>query len=80
MAMLGVPYGEAVKGDVAIEMARAQALEVANQIREQSLGAPLVDDLEDKKVVALIAYIQRLGTDLFAAPVEVEVDVESTGE
>jgi cytochrome c oxidase cbb3-type subunit I/II len=58
MAMLGVPYGEAVHR--APEMARAQARAVAANIEE--LGGPA--GLEDKEIVALIAYLQRLGTDI----------------
>ncbi len=62
MAMLGVPYGEAVKhGEV---MARAQAQEIASELRAQ--GGPA--GLENKKIVALIAYLQRLGTDIRKTP------------
>ena len=62
MAMLGVPYGQAVTDAQAL--ARAQAEQVADEIRAQSSGYPLVEDLQNKKVVALIAYLQRLGTDI----------------
>ncbi len=62
MAMLGVPYGDAVNNSV--EMAREQAAQVAQEIRDQATNYALVDDLENKKVVALIAYLQRLGTDI----------------
>jgi cytochrome c oxidase cbb3-type subunit I/II len=58
MAMLGVPYGEAVNR--APEMARAQAREVAARIVEQGDRRRL----EDKEITALIAYLQRLGTDI----------------
>ncbi len=58
MAMLGVPYGEAV--NEAPEMARAQAAQIARDINEQ--GGPA--GLETRKVTALIAYIQRLGVDI----------------
>jgi cytochrome c oxidase cbb3-type subunit I/II len=61
MAMLGVPYGEAVHR--APEMARAQARAVAASI--QALGGSA--GLEDKEIVALIAYVQRLGTDIRGA-------------
>jgi cytochrome c oxidase cbb3-type subunit I/II len=60
MAMLGVPYGEAVKPGVAEAMARAQANQIAAELVQQG-GYP---DMADKKVIALVAYIQRLGTDL----------------
>jgi cytochrome c oxidase cbb3-type subunit I/II len=62
MAMLGVPYGEAVKHGEA--MARAQAQGIAGELQAQ--GGPA--GLENKKIVALIAYLQRLGTDIRKAP------------
>jgi cytochrome c oxidase cbb3-type subunit I/II len=60
MAMLGVPYGELVKAGKAEEAAREQA---------RLLGVDLVAQggykgMEDKKVIALVAYLQRLGTDI----------------
>ena len=61
MAMLGVPYGDAVRNAPA--MARAQAREVAQRIEEQ--GGP--DDLETREMVALVAYLQRLGRDVTAS-------------
>lgn len=67
MAMLGVPYGDAVKR--APEMAREQAARIAAELEQQG-GYP---GLQDKKVIALVAYLQRLGTDLSAgagAPAE----------
>jgi cytochrome c oxidase cbb3-type subunit I/II len=76
MAMLGVPYGEAVKPGASARMARAQAA---------SIGADIVSSqgpkgLEDKKVVALIAYLQRLGTDISKpAPVVVPATADPGG-
>ena len=65
MAMLGVPYGEAVKDGVAGKLAHVQAHAIAESIVKQGGQA----GLEDKKVVALIAYLQRLGHDaVFGAP------------
>ncbi|MBI4819353.1 MAG: cytochrome-c oxidase, cbb3-type subunit I [Deltaproteobacteria bacterium] len=58
MAMLGVPYGEAVQR--APTMAKEQAAKIAQEIVTQ--GGPA--GLEGKKIVALIAYLQRLGTDI----------------
>jgi len=58
MALLGVPYGDAVNR--AEEMAREQAARVATGIAEA--GGPM--NLGDKQVVALIAYLQRIGTDI----------------
>ena len=62
MAMLGVPYGDAVNRAEA--MARTQARELAESIRSQ--GGPV--GLEGKKIVALVAYLQRLGTDIRKTP------------
>jgi cytochrome c oxidase cbb3-type subunit I/II len=64
MAMLGVPYGEAVKSGRAVEMARAQARELSGELVTQ--GG--YESLENKKVIALVAYLQRLGTDIFKPP------------
>jgi cytochrome c oxidase cbb3-type subunit I/II len=69
MAMLGVPYGDAMNN--AEPMARAQAKAIAAAIVEQ--GGPA--GLEDKQMVAIIAYIQRLGHDIKVAKV-----ATSTGE
>ncbi len=66
MAMLGVPYGAAVNNAEA--MAKQQASEIAADIEKN--GGPA--NLGDKDLVALIAYVQRLGQDIKlanAAPV-----------
>jgi cytochrome c oxidase cbb3-type subunit I/II len=60
MAMLGVPYGDAVKQGVARTMAEAQAKTIADGIAQQ--GGPT--GLQRKEIVALTAYLQRLGTDI----------------
>ena len=63
MVKLGVPYdAAAIQG--AVGAARKQAAEVAAQVTEQKGPA----GLETKKVAALVAYLQRIGTDLFAPP------------
>ena len=63
MAMLGVPYGDAINRSEAL--ARAQAREIADDIAKA--GGPA--GLEDKEVVAMVAYLQRLGRDIKANPV-----------
>jgi cytochrome c oxidase cbb3-type subunit I/II len=63
MVMLGVPYGEAVRN--APEQARAQAAEVGARIVDG--GGPA--GMETREVVALIAYLQRLGKDIQQAGV-----------
>jgi cytochrome c oxidase cbb3-type subunit I/II len=61
MAMLGVPYGDAVTR--APELARTQAAAVAKSIEAQ--GGPA--GLADREIVAMVAYLQRLGTDIRGA-------------
>jgi cytochrome c oxidase cbb3-type subunit I/II len=58
MAMLGVPYGNAVLH--AEQLAHEQSREIAARIASQ--GGP--KHLENKQIVALVAYLQRLGTDI----------------
>ena len=60
MVMLNVPYSGASLTQ-ASELARTQAQQISDEIVAQ--GGP--DDLADKEIVALIAYLQRLGTDIF---------------
>lgn len=58
MAMIGVPYGDAVNR--AASMALTQAKEIAANIAQQ--GGPA--GLEEKEIVAIVAYMQRLGRDI----------------
>jgi cytochrome c oxidase cbb3-type subunit I/II len=58
MAMLGVPYGDSIHQ--AERQAREQAREIGSEIVAQ--GGPA--GLENKQIVALTAYLQRLGTDI----------------
>jgi cytochrome c oxidase cbb3-type subunit I/II len=58
MSMLGVPYGDAINR--APQMARAQADSLARSIEGE--GGP--KGLQDKQIVALVAYLQRLGRDI----------------
>ena len=60
MVMLGVPYGDAVNH--APQMAREQAKAIGAAIAEQ--GGP--KGMEDKQMVAIVAYMQRLGRDIKA--------------
>jgi cytochrome c oxidase cbb3-type subunit I/II len=57
MAMLGVPYGDAVNNAAAL--ARTQAQAVAGSIAQ----AGGETGLESREIVAIIAYMQRLGRD-----------------
>ena len=62
---VGVPYSDA-EIENAVSLAEAQAAKVAAAVAEQ--GGP--SGLEDKEIAALVAYLQRLGTFLEAAPAE----------
>ena len=63
LAMLGVPYGiEEIDG--APNHAAEQAAAIAEEIATQ--GGPT--KLKDKEITALVAYLQRLGTDLRRLP------------
>ncbi len=59
MAMLGVPYGDAVLAGHAPLLAHAQAALIADTIAQQG-GPP---GLQNKEIVAVVAYLQRLGWD-----------------
>jgi cytochrome c oxidase cbb3-type subunit I/II len=64
MALLGVPYAKAVKKGETVRMAHDQAAAIGESITQQ--GGP--EGVADKKVIALIAYMQRLGTDIKNVP------------
>ncbi|MBN8681479.1 MAG: cytochrome-c oxidase, cbb3-type subunit I [Chitinophagales bacterium] len=57
---LGTPYPEGFENE-AIANAQAQAREVAKRLAEQDIKD---QGIENKEIVALIAYLQRLGTDI----------------
>jgi cytochrome c oxidase cbb3-type subunit I/II len=60
---LGVPYTPDEVSSAA-ETARVQAAAIAKEIADQ--GGP--KDLADKEIVALVAYLQRLGRDIQTPP------------
>jgi cytochrome c oxidase cbb3-type subunit I/II len=65
-APMYTPYSEAEITN-AEALAAEQAAEVAGRLRKALSGNAEVtvpDDLEDKEIVAMIAYLERLGTDL----------------
>jgi cytochrome c oxidase cbb3-type subunit I/II len=61
MQRLGVPYTDA-QYLAAKEDAKAQAGKIAANLVDQSKNEQL-KDLRDKEVIAIIAYMQRIGTD-----------------
>lgn len=60
LKMLGTPYADGAETK-AVEDAKAQAKAIADNLK--SLGVNK-EGLENKEIVALIAYLQRLGTDI----------------
>jgi cytochrome c oxidase cbb3-type subunit I/II len=72
-AMLGVPYGDMVLDGAAEEHAQFQAATIAAELEEQ--GGPPMDETMNKQVIAVIAYLQRLGTDLYKeAPADAQAN------
>ncbi len=68
---VGVPYSDdEVSGAVALALAQARA--IAEEIAAQ--GGPA--GLENKEIVALVAYLQRMGTDLNAPAGRGELQLE----
>jgi cytochrome c oxidase cbb3-type subunit I/II len=65
MRTIGVPYTQE-QIDSAPQVLSAQAAKIA-----ESLSQGGAKDAQDKEIVALIAYLQRLGTDIKAKPVAV---------
>jgi len=68
MQKLGVPYPEGYD-QLAVEHAKLQAKGIADNLLKDDLvvydmAERNVETLEDKEIVALIAYLQRLGTDI----------------
>ena len=56
---MGTPYPEGYS-DIAVDDLKAQAKTVVESLRKDGIEQ---ENLEDKQIVALIAYLQRLGTD-----------------
>jgi cytochrome c oxidase cbb3-type subunit I/II len=75
MQALGVPYtNDAVTNGT--DLAKAQANDIAARIIAQD--GP--KNLQDKEIIALIAYLQRIGTDLVAKPAPTTAPSTSTQE
>lgn len=58
MRQLGVPYPTGFENE-AVKNAEAQAKEIAKRLEEADIKVPA-----DKEIIAMIAYLQRLGTDI----------------
>ncbi len=64
MMKLGVPYPEGYENKAAADMQK-QAEEITANLKKDG-----IQTVADKEIVALIAYLQKLGKDLKAAPKE----------
>jgi len=71
MVTLGVPYTQ-FELDKAVYLLKNQAKEIENNLRQDPEFVKNYGDagIENKEIVAVIAYLQRLGTDIKAAPAE----------
>ena len=71
MVKLGVPYSQ-FELDKAVYLLQNQAKEVENNLRQDPEYVKNYGNanIENKEIVALIAYLQRLGTDINAESAE----------
>ena len=71
MVTLGVPYTQ-FELDKAVYLLKNQAKEIENNLRQDPEFVKNYGDaqIENKEIVALIAYLQRLGTDIKAETTE----------
>ena len=60
MRSLGVPYPAGYE-NLALADLQKQAKQIADNLRKDKINT---DGLEQKEIIALIAYLQRLGTDI----------------
>ena len=65
---LGTPYGDGYE-DEALNDLKKQARKVAESLRAEGVED---EDLETKEIVAIVAYLQRLGTDIQVKPEQVK--------
>ncbi len=64
LRQLGTPYPEGYE-DRAVADLQAQAFTIASSLRKDNI---VDDQLEEREIVAIIAYLQRLGTDIKPKP------------
>ena len=67
MQTLGVPYPQGYD-KIAVEELEKQALKIQASLKKDGIKVS-----EKKEIIALIAYLQRLGTDIKAEPKTAEV-------
>ncbi|MEZ5043022.1 MAG: cytochrome-c oxidase, cbb3-type subunit I [Saprospiraceae bacterium] len=64
LQQLNTPYPEGY-ADIAVEDLKAQAAQVAKRLKGDGVEQ---EGLENKEIIALVAYLQRLGTDIKPKP------------
>jgi cytochrome c oxidase cbb3-type subunit I/II len=64
LQLLGTPYPEGFDQEALADL-QQQAATIADGLRTNGVED---EELEERQIVALIAYLQRLGTDIKAAP------------
>ena len=80
MRTLGVPYAEGFEKE-ALENLRAQALVIAERIvkdlssKDSQISA---EEIANTEIIALIAYLQRLGIDIKSVDTEVTPEVSAS--
>ncbi len=70
MRKLGVPYAEGYEAQVLADMdvqAEKIAKSILTDLKQEEFGKSEIQALSKKKVIALIAYLQRLGSDINVA-------------
>ncbi|SRR5690606_20642633 len=72
---VGVPYTDD-EIENAVALAQAQAVEIATEVAQQ--GGPA--NLADKEITALVAFLQRLGTDIETPTAEEDVAASSPSQ
>ncbi len=60
LQFLNTPYPEGF-ADIAVDDLKSQALTIAENLRKDGIDQ---EGLENKEIIAMIAYLQRLGTDI----------------
>ncbi|MBI5865454.1 MAG: cytochrome-c oxidase, cbb3-type subunit II, partial [Planctomycetes bacterium] len=75
MSMLGSPYKRAILDGGAPQAAKEQAARIAQELVEQ--GEAEGKKYESREIIALIAYLQRIGTDINKPPPEAKPAAEA---
>jgi cytochrome c oxidase cbb3-type subunit I/II len=76
MRTLGVPYEDGYE-KIAVKDLQTQAKEITTVLMQDDDVKKLIktegiDNIEQKDIIALIAYLQRLGTDIHKQPLTVK--------